>query len=503
MSEIKKYINVAELSAEALPWHGDMPDVSMAYPWTYDSENKDYQNQLVWPYRLFLGAEDDPNRANVAEWVQVDDLAGLENGVVLWAGSFNNTIYLHAGKTPPTNAEKDDDASGVIVASNSDMPERWKNGEPVLPFLPVPQESREEILKNRNGKWRRLIWEPIGLFDVAPVKKIYFYSAARFVRYTLWMTVEHPYVCFFTTKADIQADVYKDGAQARWPFTYYAKMARVGQPDTYSSNDNDGGFATGYYDRDSQTHDIFSNGYRLAPLPWQIQGNSEVETEEEFEPYDGIQQGQFYTLAPAYPCPRYLATAADASVHGALVKAYQQDPKNPRKYFEIGKDEAKKAIVETIRKTATQNYSVDPALFEEKGRFLPPQNGENVWQTDPPPYETIFSLHLDGNLERWPHWIAVMACHAPTALLIASACTWYNDFRPTEGWSSDSVNPENPDSMPPTADPNDPNDTPPWKEDGGGSEGGGGSGGGGGGGIGGGEEKEKYAGISGSFRFSS
>ena len=87
-AEIKPYLDPSTLTDATVPWYGDMPDVAMSLPWSTDPENKDLENTAVWPWRIFLGAEDDPNRAKVYKWEQVDDLAGLTK---LWAGRRNGT----------------------------------------------------------------------------------------------------------------------------------------------------------------------------------------------------------------------------------------------------------------------------------------------------------------------------------------------------------------------------------------------------------------------------
>jgi hypothetical protein len=455
-AEIKPYIDPAELTDATTPWYGDMPDVAMSLPWSTNPESLDLENNPVWGWRIFLGAEDDPNRAKVEEWKLVDELAGLTK---LWAGVYNGTIYLQAGDEAPEAATESDDMTGTPVASESRMPEQWRNGEPVLPFTPLAMDSRDEMLKNNNGQWRRLVWEPIGLFDVAPSKNVQGYN---FERYTLWMVVEHPWVAFYTTKAPLTGPTQQNGAPARWPFSYYKRLEFDGAPETYQERvdwpgGRDGGFIVGFFN----DIDHYSNGYRLAPLPWQQANGGELEPEDVFTPFDGVQQGQFYTLPPGWPCGRYLATAFDYRVWNALVDLYQSDGKGGYHYhYEfITKEQARKAILETIRDAATHSYSIDPALMEELGRSWPDGALEGtLWQTDPPEFQTVFSLHLDETTERWPHWLALMACHAPTALLTASSCAWYNDFRPAGGWPSGSYDPSNP---PPSEDEDDPDDKPP------------------------------------------
>lgn len=459
-AEEKEFIDVSTIPAEtALDlYNRDMPDVSMALPWstdvfpddTHENGNPSQPNGAVWPWRFFLGAEDDPNKARVYKWEPVDDMAGL---TTLWAGVYNGTIYLHAGDEPPEAAE--DDGSDITGAPIGDGEGVWRNGQPVLPFSPVPMDTRDQMLRNESGKWRRLVWEPIGLFDVATSKTIFSDSGRNIKRHTLWCIVEGPWVAFYTTAAMIDSPVFADGAPARWPFSYYKKLLWDGTvPDTYTPTTNDGGIFVGWYDENDHT----TIGYRLAPLPWQEEEGGELEEEGEAQSYDGVQEGQFYTMPAAYPCGRYLATMRDYRVIGTLQDAYQGYGEH-YEYEHIDKEEAKSIIVGQIQKAATHVYSIDPALMEEKLNEFPNGIEEgSLWQTDPPPYEVVFSLHLDEQLNRWPHWLALMACHAPTALLTASACNWYNDFRPAGGWPEGSYDPNNP---PPSEDPNDPGDRPP------------------------------------------
>ena len=441
-AEIKQYLDPSTLTDATVPWYGDMPDVAMALPWSTDPENKDLENTAVWPWRIFLGAEDDPNRAKVYKWEQVDDLAGLTK---LWAGSYNGTLYLHAGEEAPAAAE--DDSSDMAGAPVGDSLSVWRNGQPIQPFSALAQDVRDQMLKNESGQWRRLVWEPVGLFDVALGKNLQGYN---FERFTLWMVVEHPFIAFYTTKAEYTGETQQDGAPARWPFSYYRSVARVN--DMEQNYDSDGG------DQFSTRGSYHKLALRLAPLPWQVENGGEIESEGDFTPFDGVHDGQFYTLPPNWPCGRYFATAFDFLTYGDLVKAYRGEDAHSE-YEYITKERARQAIIDIIREWATHHYSVDPALMEEIGRNFPDGAAEGtVWQTDPPEFQTVFSLHLDETTERWPHWLAVMACHAPTALLTASSCAWYNDFRPAGGWPSGSYDPSNP---PPSEDKDDPDDKPP------------------------------------------
>ena len=454
MADEKEFIDGATLTNDNVPSYGDMPDVSMALPWTVDifpdehhpNGNPEQPNGALWPWRIFIGSEDDPNRSKVWRWVLVDDLCGLAQ---LWAGMYNGTLYLYAGAGSPTAGH--DDFSDMTGAPIGGAEEVWRTGQPVLPPTVLEMADREQLLKNSNGLWRRMYWEPIALFDVAPHKNMRDTDGRLNIeRYTLYMVVEYPFIAFYTTKARLDAATQQDGAPARWPFSYYGELTKAGQPTEYAPGSNDGGYAVGW--NDGQT------GYRLAPLPWQTGTDGELEVAEDAVQYDGVQEGQCYTMPPQYPCGRYLAAMGDGRISEALVNLYQ-DGGEHQEYRKLDKTEARAAIVDTIREAVTQSYSIDPALMEELGRTFPEGAQEgSIWVSDPPAYEVAFSLHLDEQSDRWPHWLALMVSHAPTSLLTASACSWYNDFRPADGWIDEGGDPTNP---LPSPDPNDPDDVPP------------------------------------------
>jgi hypothetical protein len=402
---------------------------------------------------LSFGAEDDPNRANVYNWQQVDDLGGLSP---LWAGVYNGTIYLHAGAEPPTNAKDDNtDLTGAPIADGIQV---WKNAEPVQPLMPVPMSDREQMLKNENGLWRRLTWEPIALFDVSPHKASYNSEGVLTIeRYSIYAVVEYPFVALYTTHTLVAGETQADGQPARWPFSHYGRLLKEGQSETYGPTSSDGGTVSGWY--------AGYTGYRLAPLPWQ-NGNGELESVSDFEPSDGVQAGQYYAMPPQYPCGRYLSQMGDRRISESLEAAYvaaanaKNDGDEVYAFEKITQAAAREAIIEPIQTAATERYSIDPALMEEQKRPFPEGAQEGaLWQVDPPPYHVVFALHLAEEDDRWPHWLALMACDAPTAVLTASACAWYNDFRPAGGWPDDESG-----SLP-APDPNDPDDVAPGDEE--------------------------------------
>ena len=419
----EEYIDPSTLNPESVPYYGNMPDVQMAYPFSDETlARPDGNRGFVWPFRLAFGAEDDADRDKVPEWHQVDDLAGL---MPLWAGVYGNKIFLRAEESKPAGAADEDDASGVIVTSSATA-DVWESGQPVLPYFPVPMEARDGMLKNAAGEWRRLSWEPMALFDIVPTKAMVTASGYYNIkRHTLYAIVEGSWIAFYTTAAHFDSGLYDDGAPARWPYSYCLggnKGLAMDESTPYTPRMKDGGISVGWVGS-------LSDGYRLAPLPWQLDG-SPMESVEAIMAGDGVAPGQHYALAPAFARPRYLATIADWRIDDAIntlarTGAYE--------YRLLGDDEAREAIVGTIQKTATEAYSIDPAVMEDLGRSFP--NGVlegTVWTDKPSQYHTIFSLHIPASAEQWPHWLACLSALSPTATLMASACRHYNDYNPTE-----------------------------------------------------------------------
>ena len=464
MAEEKEFIDGATLTDENVPWYGDMPDVSMALPWTVDifpdeqhpNGNPEQPNGALWPWRIFIGADDDPNRSRVPRWVMVDDLGGLAQ---LWAGMYNGTLFLYAGAGAPTAGLDDfSDMTGAPIGGADDV---WRTGQPVLPLTPLGIDERDDMLKNSRGQWRRMVWEPVGIFDIAPHKNTHDADGSlNIVRYTLWLVVEYPFLAFYTTKACLDGATQQDGAPARWPFSHYlsAGEEQTEQEVFYvDENSIDIGYGHGFT-MAIAADSLYSEFFRLSPLPWQTGEDGELESAEDAVQYDGVQEGQCYTMPPQWPCGRYFGTLTDALIDIKLLEQYQ-DGGEHYEYRKLSKNEARTAIVDSVQAAATNGWSIDPALLEEMGRSLPDgATTGSAWQTDPPEYEVAFSLHLDEQADRWPHWLAFMVCHAPTALLTASACSWYNDFRPAGGWENEGGDPTNP---LPDPDPNDPDDVPP------------------------------------------
>ena len=344
---------------------------------------------------------------------------------------------MRAEATKPQGAADEDDASGVIVTSSATA-DVWQSGQPVLPYFPVPMEARDGMLKNAAGEWRRLSWEPMALFDIVPTKAIVtadgYYNIKR---HTLYAIVEGSWIAFYTTAAHFDSGLYDDGAPARWPYSYclgYNKGLAMDESTPYTPRMKDGGISVGWVGS-------LSDGYRLAPLPWQLDG-SPMESVEAIMAGDGVGPGQHYALAPAFTRPRYLATIADWRIDEAIntlarTGAYE--------YRLLGDDEAREAIVGTIQKTATEAYSIDPAVMEDLGRSFPEGVQEGmVWTDKPSQYHTIFSLHIPATAEQWPHWLACLSALSPTATLMASACRHYNDYNPTAPGPGTPLNPPTP-----------------------------------------------------------
>lgn len=458
-AEIKDFLDASELTPENVPSSGNMPDVSISLPWISASGE---DNGAVWPWRIFLGAEDDDNRNMVYAWRQVDDLGGITK---LWAGVYNGTIYLHAGDEAPAAGEDDDSDFTAAPVAGGEQAE-WSTGEPVPPFWPLSIDERDSMLKNDSGQWRRLVWEPVGIFDVATKKTLHEKNedgeaVVNVDRLTLYMIVEYPFIVFYTSRVNLFDDASMQvGQPARWPFSHYlSEVWGNSSNDTYEKTEAfDFHPGHGFHYQTYMIGDTtYWKQYRLSPLPWQQDGKGELEAEA--QPADGVQSGQLYALPPQWPCGRYYGTMNDALINGTLIDAYQ-DSGAHMEYESITKEEARVAIIDSVKTAATEGWSIDPSLMEEMGMGLPDGAATgSAWQTDPPEYEVVFSYHMDETADRWPHWLALMACHAPTAVLTASACAWYNDFRPAGGWPDDA-----PGSLP-APDPDDPNDVAPGDEE--------------------------------------
>lgn len=412
----EEYLAPETLSDETVPWAGSMPDLQAAYPWSADIfGNPDRPNGAVWPYRLTFGAEDDVDRDKVSEWRKVDDLGGI---TTLWAGVYAGKIFLAAqDDSPPAAAEDTDEAGGAQLASGLEV---WNAGQPVLPYTPVAMDARDTMLKNDAGEWRRLVWEPIGLFDIFPNKYVMNNDTTWAIRrFTLYCVVEGSWVAFYTTSAELNSGLYENGQPARWPFSYYLSRNRSGEL-FYEPGGKDGGLTFG-----SAAN---ANGYRLAPLPWQMENGGSLAAAVDFTS-DGVHEGQRYALPPVYPCPRYLAAAFDGFTDEAITEAAIQ---NDGTFALLSAETAKQAIIGSIRTAATEYYSIDPGLMEELGREFPDgAQAHSVWTDTPNEYKVVFSHHIDGSDVSWPHWLALMSADAPTGLLMASVCRHYNDYNPS------------------------------------------------------------------------
>lgn len=411
--------DVNEWLPEDLPTSGQMPDVAISGPPVSDIlSESDSLNGGVVEKRLAFGAQNDPNRAKVTEWVQVDDLGGITS---LWAGTYNGTIYLHAGPDAPAAAEDDgSDASGAIVAA---IGEQWDTGEPVMTFAPVPMDARLEMLQNDAGQWRRLIWEPLGLFDVFPDKRYYPEEGnyPNVERYTLWCIVEGQWVAFYTTHDYYGNGMFNDGAPARWPYTYWSAKQRWRNGDSYAAEEVDGGIdqASGVFGAINEDF-----GCRYAPLPWQFEGAAELEPESEFVPADGVLEGQFYAMPPSPICPRHITNFKDRNIWYALNQLYVQQNGD---YAHATKEQAYEAIVSNSIRIATEKHSNDPVFCEDAAN--PYYYFDEVpWFSPVNQFEVLFDWHIDESETQWPHWLAVFSAISQTSVLSGSVCAIYNDF---------------------------------------------------------------------------
>lgn len=453
--------DVNEWLPEELPTSGQMPDVAISGPPVSDIfSESDSLNGGVIEKRLAFGAKNDPNRAKVTEWVQVDDLGGITS---LWAGTYNGTIYLHAGPDAPAAAEDDgSDESGAIVAA---VGEQWDTGAPVMTFAPVPMDARLEMLQNDAGQWRRLIWEPLGLFDVFPDKR-YWPDAGSYPnveRYTLWCIVDGQWVAFFTTHDYYGNGMFFDSAPARWPYTYWSAKQRQRSSEVYAAEEVDGGIdqATGIFGAINEDF-----GCRYAPLPWQFDDAAELEPESEFLSGEGVLEGQFYALPPSPICPRHITNFRDRNTWYALNQLYVQENGD---YTHATKEQAYTSIVSNSVQIATEKHSNDPVFCEDA---LNPYYyfDEVPWFSPVNQFEVLFDWHIDGSETQWPHWLAVFSAISQTSVLSGSVCAAYNDFEVSDpglpgGDAPGGFEPGEPDNPDDPDDPYTPTPDPPNPDD--------------------------------------
>ncbi len=435
------FIDGATFNNDNVPLDGDMPDISMAYPWSADVfANPDHPNGAVWPYRLIFGSETDPEKAKVSDWVLVDDLCGLSK---LWAGTYSGKIFFSAQNEAPAAAEDTDEAGGAPIADGYSV---WKNGQPVLPFRPVPMEARDGMLKNESGLWRALDWEPMAVFDVVPTKSIFNSEGQSAIeRYTLFCIVDGSWVAFFSSKKLVRElyNAHVESAPAVWPYSYW--LSRYRYDGIKSRNE------IKYIDaNDCDYQDI-----RFSPLPWQKENEKGREEDGEMTA-EGVLNGEFYSFAPAFPTPRYFPNIMREFLGNTLGNGFQELYLQSNGEFKHAtKEAAFEYIVKRPCKTFTQNYSVDPGLHEEIGRVYAINTLDSVyWYSNENEANVIFSLHLDATDAQWAHWLACFGAVTPTGLILGSAGSFYNDFpehEPGPGTPNSPALPDDAENTPPSA----------------------------------------------------
>lgn len=434
MSEFvfKEGVLLSELNPDEVPWSGDVPDVGRVLPTG--------KEVAVCYHRLVFGAEDDADRALVRVWHQVDDLGGL---APLWAGEARGKVFLHAGAEAPAGVSGTDDdelsCTPVACFGVDGSAQQWVAGVPQLPYHVVPMVAREGVLRNAAGAWRRLSWDPVGVFDVTHGERVIDYedSLADFTRYTLWCVVAGSYVCFYTTRVTRGSELLEAGAAARWPFSQWLRQLRANHG--YDVSEVVYGETSEYEDGGADL-ELVSGAARLAPLPWQVEGGGELEAEDAAEAA-GLVEGQAYAVAPVSVVPRYVVGAMYSGswnweIYLMLVDEYLKDS-TMGEYVALDEATVRRVLLEDgLCAIATEHYSVDPVLQELLGRlFLDgAQQGGQSW-TNPNVFRVVFSLALPENgVTRWPHLLGVAMAHTPSGLTVAgSACVLYNGWEGGSG----------------------------------------------------------------------
>lgn len=420
--EFREAVSPGELTAEMVPRWGEMPEYGRGLP--------PEQEVATSYHRLVFGDEEDPDRALVPVWRQVDDLGGLSP---LWGGEVRGKLFLHAGKEPPqAGAPEDDDLRCALVAEEGidGSPQVWRSGVPHLPYHFVPMGVRDKLLKTESGAWRLLDWEPLGVFDVERVNPEFIEPDSALprtivCRYTLWCVLVGNFVVLYTTAADWGSALMVGGAPMRWPFGRSMRKNRLNlgydmEQRVYGSHWSE--FLSGEQDVEMPLSFV-----RCSPLPWQFEGGGELEVvTEEREAFGGLADGQFYAAPAVSVVPRFLLPNETADPVWALMNeaylAAGAATGNFGFYARLDKKTVEDICFKRVPEHGTRGYSIDPIFMEELGRFFPDGAEEGmIWTTRPNSFRRVFSLHVDEGASLHPELEQVAACPHCIGLLTAAS----------------------------------------------------------------------------------
>lgn len=223
--------HTSEMVDEIPPW-GELPEVD-----SWDFSQGSGGGAFALP--LAFGAEDDPDRALVEEWVQVDDFGGYEN---VFAGVACGKMFLRFGGSESGNSafcaattERGLNGGSVVAEGAPGGGHARRPGTPDLGFLPCPMSGRGALLCP-GGRWRTdLSWDFMASVTLLRSPAGHWQGGSLWYNadcVTLWVVVVGNFVCFYSTKTDL-----KDRRGGTCEFSYYLNLMTGRSAPEYTVDD--------------------------------------------------------------------------------------------------------------------------------------------------------------------------------------------------------------------------------------------------------------------------
>ena len=215
---------------------------------------------------LAFGAEDDPDRALVEEWVKVDDFGGYAD---VFAGVAAGKMFLRFGGSESGNSafcaattERGLSGGSVVAEGAPGGGHARRAGTPDLGFMPCPMSGRGALLCP-GGAWRSdlswdfmasvtLLKDPAGTWRGGSL----WYNADCV---TLWVVVVGNFVCFHSTKTAL-----KDRKGGTCQYSYFLNLMTGRRGPKYTVDDY------------TAVNRRMGRDWLEADLPWMQDGGSEV-----------------------------------------------------------------------------------------------------------------------------------------------------------------------------------------------------------------------------------
>lgn len=393
---IAPYYTAADVPPEDIPPSGDLPEV--------DSPQAATSRGSAPALPLILGAEDDPDRAKVEDWVLVDNFGGYQD---IYAGTACGKMFLAAsgssgaGGVAPgipgnecsgTISAKALPGGGVALAAGFSDPG----------FIPCPMSQRLAVVKP-GGSWRTDVsWDVLASATIprdpaGEWRKIgddlYLYYLCDCV--TLWLVIVGNVVVFYSTNTDMQAR----HERARWQYSYYMANMNRGRTEWHTVDDW------------TAWNTMIGRDWLEADLPWFEDGESSTgdpaATAAEFGTRGGMatasrRQARTTCAAPMLVCPRY---------HTARLWV----PSWRMGFWDM--------VAQDALDSLNSRFRYNPDLIEGNGIAFPTglMDDRNGWQSpDCLPWVRVFSSTLPT--APWSNSFAIFASSCTGRLLTGSWC---------------------------------------------------------------------------------